>query len=281
MFRHAHAAVLFIALIFSLCSSQQTQAASLTVDGDEISTMIQLPGNLRASLTVRFEQTIGLTPQSLGFSAARINPLSPGLLGRLPNITDFSLPTAFPVMISINPPSAEGLSFEGVAEIELFTTDLHYVPGTPLRLFSSSNGQDFRDITEQISAGSYRVRGSTGQWSDFMIVVDTRLPSDVVNHKFGRLQQVMSNHSSQISPALVSQFDGYIAQAWSYWNNADSSNAIKELVKLESAVNTAAEAGQVPHIWRSARDLDNIAGMLIAEARTLRFSLGQAGTGLL
>lgn len=280
MFRLAHSAALFITLVFSAYSGQ-TQATSLTVNGDEVSTTIQLPGNLRANLTIRFEQTIGLTPQSLGFSASTINPISPGLLGRLPDLTDFSIPTAFPVMISIDPPSAEGLSFEGVAEIELFTTNLHYLPDTPLRLFSSSNGQDFRDITEQISAGSYRVRGSTGQWSDFLIVADVRPLTDIVNHKFGRLQQVMSNHSSQISPSLANQFDGYIAQAWSFWNNADVSNAIKQLVKLESAVDAAAEAGQVPHIWRSARDIDNIAGMLIAEARTLRFSLGQAGTGLL
>ena len=251
------------------------------VDGNEATATIELPGDLRAHLTLRFERVVGLNEQALGLSVESVDPLSPSLLGRLPNVTEFSVPSGFPVLLTIDPPVAGGLTFEGVTEIEIYTGNLQYVLATPLRLFSSSGGELFRDITDEISGGSYRVRGSGGTYSDFLIVADTRTLPEAIEHKFDRLEAVFANHDAAIDPALAGELDAQIVAARGHWNNGNPGAAIAELRDFESSVKAGAADDKLPNVWRSAGDLDNVAGLLRAEARTLRFSLGLAGAGLL
>lgn len=253
------------------------QTVDLTIDGNEAHADIELVGVVTAELTIRFEDAVGLSEQNLGLSVSQIDPLSLNLLGRLPDATSISIPSAFPLMISIDPPASGGLSFEGVAEVELYTTALHYTPNTPLRLFKSTNNEPFRDITDQTGAGSYRVRGSSGQWSDFLIVADTRPVDQVVEDKFVELQSTLSDASADLDATTFSNLQSLVDDAYTAWLADDVSGAVQKLVEFGNAVEAAADAGLVPDIWRSARDLDNFDGMLRARASTLRYSLGLAG----
>lgn len=253
------------------------QTVDLSIDGNEAHADIDLVGSVTAELIIRFEEVVGLSEQSLGLSVSQIDPLSLNLLGRLPDTTNLSVPSGFPLMISIDPPSSGGLSFESMAEVEIYTTALHYTPNTPLRLFKSTNNEPFRDITGQTSAGSYRVRGSGGQWSDFLILADTRNLDQTIEDKFVELQDTLSDASAAIDSTTFSNLQVLVDDAYAAWLADDVSGAVGKLVEFGNAVEAAASAGFVPNVWRSARDLDNFDGMLRARASTLRYSLGLAG----
>lgn len=253
------------------------QTVDVSIDGNQAHADIELVGSVSAELTIRFEEVVGLSEQSLGLSVSQVDPLSLNLLGRLPETTDLGIPSGFPLMISIDPPASGGLSFEGMAEVEIYTTALHYTPNTPLRLFKSTNDEPFRDITAQTSAGSYRARGNGGQWSDFLIVADTRPLDQTIDDKFVELQDTLSDAASDIDSATFSNLQALVDDAHTAWLADDASGAVQKLVEFGNAVQSAADAGLVPNVWRSARDLDNFAGMLRARANTLRYSLGLAG----
>lgn len=269
---------LIFAAIAALSSSfAAAQPVNLSIEGNEAHAQIELPGSVVADLTIRFEEAVGLSEQSLGLSVSQVDPVSSDLLGRLPNATAIMVPSGLPLMITIDPPAAGGLSFEGLAEIEIYTTALHYSRATPLRLFKSSNGEPFRDITDETAAGSYRVRGSGGQWSDFLILADTRPLDQIIEDKFAGLQATLSDASGDLDSGTFRDLQLLVDDAYAAWQVDDVSGAVQKLVEFETAVRSAAEAGLVPRVWRSARDLDNFEGMLRARASTLRYSLGLAG----
>lgn len=252
---------------------------TLTIDGDEATASLALPGGIGAELTLRFDSAVGLSADSLGLSVQAIDPRSPALVGMFPSATDLSVPSAFPVLITIAAPAAGGLAFEGVVEIEFYTRNLSYSAGSLLRLFSSSNGEPFRDITDAVSGGSYRVRGSSGQFSDFLILADDRPVKDIVARKFTRLNELLSTSSGVIDPTVANTLNLLVANAYAYWQAGDPGAAIEQVRLLGTEVETAAEAGLLPGVWQSSRDVNNVAGMLRADARTLRFTLGLALAG--
>lgn len=252
---------------------------TLTIDGNEASAEITLPGGIAAQLALRFESAVGLGADSLGLSVQLIDPTSPALLDLLPSLTDNSLPADFPLLLTIAAPATAGLAFEGVVEIELYTRNLSYTAGSILRLFSRSNGEDYRDITDEISGGSYRVRGSSGQFSDFLIVADARAVADVAEIKFARLNGLLSTHSGSLDAELANDLNLLASNAYSYWQAGAPGAAIEELRELAAKVDAAAEAGLLANVWQSSRDVDNVAGLLRSTSRTLRFTLGLALAG--
>lgn len=261
-------------LAATLCGSVQANTINISIDGQEARAHIEVALGLSADLTVRFENVVGLSPESLGISVTQINPMSANLLDRLPAVTNITVPSDFPLMITIHPPIEGGLSFEGMAEIEIYTTALHYSPNTTLRLFKSTDGEPFRDITAQNSAGSYRARGNGGQWSDFLIVADTRPLAEIITGKFDDLQQELSAASNSIDGSAYSSLQMLLDEAADHWLMHNVGGAIQKLIEFEAAVQAAAHSGQLPYIWRSTRDLDNVDGRLRARARALKFSLG-------
>ncbi len=56
--------------------------------------------------------------------------------------------------------------------------------------------------------------------------------------------------------------------------------AIQKIESFESTVEQASSS-EIPDVWRSSRDLTNVAGELRAAASTIRFSLVQASLGAL
>ncbi|MGH8496349.1 MAG: DUF6689 family protein [Gammaproteobacteria bacterium] len=241
------------------------------VEGNILEATIQASNVLSAELTVGFENVVGLSAESLGLSAVVLNPLDAVLLQRLGNAA-ISIPRGFPVLVRIEPPAAGGLSFSGIATIELYTHNLQYEADTPLRLFSAPAGGAFVDVTSFIGNGSYRTGGRKGTFSEFLIVADTRSLSSVIDEKFARLEGLLESHGAEISPTLLGDLTGLVDAARTAYASGVTVAAIQY---TETFGSTVAEHGGdgMPDVWQSSRDLANVAGELRAAADTLRFSL--------
>lgn len=277
------AAVICAALCGSLSLAATSASAELLdtrVAGNEVAATIALPGDLTADLAVRFENAAGLTLESLGLTAQTVDPLDPALLSRLQAAGLVGVPAGFPVMVTIDPPTDGGLSFNGLAEVELYTKNLLYAAGSPLRLFKAEKGGDFRDITDMIAGGSYRTRGSGGNFSDFLVVADTRPLPQVIALKFDRLDSALINEASVIGPGLSTTLEGHLAAARNAWQSGRFDDAIAAIEDFDRSVGDAGAAGQLPNEWRAAGGVRNLAGELRADARTLRFSLTLAANNL-
>ncbi len=262
------AALLGLALLAA--PAAQAQIIDPVVNGNTLSARIELPGGIGADLTIAFENAVGLTPQALGLSARLVSLTDLSLLGLLD--TGLSIPAGFPVLLSIDPPASGGLSFSGVASVSLHTHNLPFVANSPLRLFKSSGGLKFEDVTEDMGMGSYRVRGSSGGFSLFMILVDLRPIDAVIGHKFNRLEALLEAYEDDMAPAVYDTLEDQLAAARAAWTGGALVTAI-ESVETFAATVKAHSGADVPDVWRSARDLHNVAGYLRAAAGTLRFSL--------
>lgn len=268
-------------LLFALFAAPSAEADGIvnpTVDGNALEAKVRLPGGVGADLTVAFEQVVGLSAGSLGLSASLLDAgdlmaLQPRLPSQL-----VSVPAGFPVLLTIEPPVSGGLSFSGVVSIELYTHDLVYVPGSPLRLFAAPLGGSFHDITETTAGGSYRVRGHKGDFSEFLIVADLRPVDAVIVEKFTSLDAKLTSYGSSITPTVYSQLVTLLAEAETAYQSDDVVTAIAKVEELAAAVD-AASGTDMPDVWRSSRDLTNVGGELRAGASTLRFSLTLKANG--
>lgn len=242
----------------------------VTIDGDTATAQISLPGGIAADLTITFEGAVGLSEANLGLDAQLVSVSNLTLLSRLPQLA--SIPTAFPVLVTIEPPATGGLSFSGMVGIGLYTHNLVYTAGTPLRLFSAPLGGSFVDVTDEVSSGSYRVRGAKGDFSQFLIVADARPVNTVISEKLTRAEGLLDTHWNVIDSNLALQLDSQLASARSSWQGGQIVAALSHvesfLKKLEKA-----DGSEIPDVWRSARDLDDVAGLLRAAGETLHFSL--------
>lgn len=267
-------AALALLLLFPLCAAAQIPDAtsiSFSDDTAEVSFEISV---YELDVSLSFEDVVGLSPPHLGLSVSVVNPLDTTLLSRLPGSLA-SIPSAFPVLITVEPPNSGGFSFSGIAELEIHTHDLSFTAGTPLRLFRAPVGGDFEAITAGVGTGSYRARGQVGDFSQFLIVADTRSNDSVVDAKFDRLEDLLDDFDSSITSSVAASLSGDLSAALSDWNADDPEAAIDDLESFQATV-VANSGSDIPDVWRSARDLTNMAGELRAAAETLIFSLGLA-----
>lgn len=264
---------------FALCSYPLVLAAqspvTLTVGGSSVEATIELPGGIEADLTLEFESVVGLSASSIGLSAGLVDPLDAELVARLADVVDVSVPGAFPVMIEIEPPSTGPLSFTGVVELEVHTHNLSYVANSPLRLVAAPLGGPFEDITKWAGSGSYRVGGNKGGFSQFLIVADARPVSEVIDLKFARVQETLDENASEIEPEVVDDLQNELNEAWSWRLSDDYVEAAATIAKFIDVVESNSGTA-IPDVWRSSRDLVNVAGELREAAATLRFSLNLA-----
>lgn len=273
----AAAVLAFTVLTVLPAGPAAAQIANVTIDGNTASAEIALPGGIAADLTIAFEQAVGLTEANLGLDAELVDPADLTLLARLPELA--SIPTGFPVLVTIEPPTTGGLSFSGMATVGLYTHNLMYTAGTPLRLFSAPVGGTFRDVTDEVSSGSYRVRGAKGDFSEFLIVADVRGVDTVIGEKLGGAEDLLATHWSALDSVLAGQLDTHLDEARAAWQNGDTVAALSHVESFLKKVEKASSA-EVPDVWRSARDLDNVEGLLRAAGETLHFSLTLKRTGL-
>lgn len=274
--RSVFVALLVVAAAVATPASAQLPPGSgspVTIDGNKASVTLGA-GGVSVDVSITFEQVVGLTAANLGISARLVSPAE--LVGRLPDATLTSLPAGFPLLVSVEPPSSGGLSFSGLTSIELHTHDLSFLADSPLRLFKAPAGGAFADVTESIGMGSYRARGSTGGFSELLIIADLRGDADVVEAKLDLLDATFAAGSSSIAPAVRGDLQSSLLAIRAAWDSGDVRGAIAAATSFGDAVKAAANAGNVPNVWRSARDLQNVAGNLRADAGTLRFSLALA-----
>ncbi|HBW97764.1 MAG TPA: hypothetical protein DEF74_05565 [Pseudoalteromonas sp.] len=259
-------------LLFMSSQVEATDIVSVNTHGNSAEAIIELPGGVSADITLEFENAVGLTAQNLGISAEVVDITSQALLQRLPSITDIAPAAAFPMMITIEPQLTSGFSFSGLATVDIHTHNLEYTAGTPLRFFKAPLNGEFKDITMTMGAGSYRARGSTGRFSQFIIVADLRPQVTVIDSKYNDLQTALNNFSADIDPAVYSALLQDLADVNQLMLLQNYSAASNKLNSFNRRISDNS-GDKVPNVWRSSRDISNVAGELMAYANTLRFSL--------
>jgi hypothetical protein len=262
------ASLLWVSFVATPASALGVDA--LEIDGSVATASVSAAGGIAAEITVEFESVSNLSASSLGLSVQTVDPTSLTLLARLPS--GASVPAAFPLLVRIEPPSAGGLSFVGTVGIEIHTANLEYLPGTTLRLFAAPAGGGFVDITRAMGSGSYRGWGTRGSFSEFLIVADLRSVGDVVEAKLDALEALLTTHASAIPTELQDELAGYVEETRDAVEGNDVAGAIDSIDDLLALLDEVA-GGDLPNLWRAARDVANVAGELAAAAETLRFSL--------
>ena len=264
---------LLLLLLFAAAAPVSAGLVNLSVSGDELTAGIDLSGALDGELAVTFEDSTNLSTTTLGASVELLGSAEILAVNARMPLGSIALPTAYPVMLTIEPGTSSGLEFDGVVEIEVYTNDLTYVLGSTLRLFAAPLNGDFEDITTSIAGGSYRVRGSKGEFSEFVIVNDLRSTDTVIGVKIDRLRDALEDHESDITSSTVySTLEGYLDDVETEYDADDYTDAIDALDDFLDTVETNSGTS-IPETWRAARDLDNVAGKLRSIAETLRFSL--------
>lgn len=259
----------FVLLAAVALPVQAPPLLGVTVTGNSLSLTVSLPLNLGADVSLTFGNVVGLSLANLGLSVRVVNPFDPALLARLPGGT---LTSALPVMLRIEPPATGGLSFSGVVQLDIHTHNLTFNVGCPLRLFSAPIGGQFRDITASMGAGSYRARGTSGGFSEFLIVLDLRSIDQVITAKLNALEGALDAYEGSMPGSVYSELEASLAAIQSDVAAHATADAIGDVDAFLAIV--AAHSGtDLPNVWRSARDLTNVAGYLQAGAETLRFSL--------
>lgn len=262
---------------FAIPATATPAITGIDIDGNVVTATLELTSLIEAELTLTFEDAVGLSASNLGWSIDQIDSLeAAALLTRMPS--SVTLPTALPLLLAVEPPSTGGLSFSGVVEIELYTHNLTYSAFSALRLFAAPASGDFVDITTDISSGSYRARGTKGSFSEFLIVLDARSVDTVIGVKFDRLENLLTTYSAALDDTLESDLNDWLDDAETFYAADNLVSAIQKVEKIEKEVDKASSS-EAPDVWRSARDLDNVAGEIRAAADTLRFSLVLADNG--
>jgi hypothetical protein len=272
MLKSALAAKLLLGSALGLCASlvsAQNLPVTVAVAGNVATVRVDLPTQQTlAEVILTFDDSLGLNAGSLGVSARLVDVSDPALLSRLPDGSLNQLDPSFPLMVTIEPPTLGGLSFQRTVRVEVHTHALAYAAGSQLRLFKAPLNGSFRDITDEIAPGSVRARGTTGGFSQFLVLTDLRPTSNVVADKFTRLQSLIAQLPlSERGPLQVSA-----DTAQSALDQGQYGDALAALDQLRARV--AARAGTaIPSQWRATRDTDNQAGELLAATATLSFSI--------
>ena len=256
-------------LAFSAPLAAQSLPVSVEAGGNTATATIGMPGAPLAEVIITFDDASGLDAASLGVSAQLVSLSSPLLLARLPEAPLVRLDEALPLLVTIEPPAGGGLSFLRTARVEVHTHLLAYAAGTPYRLFKAPLNGDFRDITSDVAPGSVRARGTTGGFSQFLVVSDLRATGTVIGRKFNRLQAVVDGLPQAEQAAFQTRLDAAAAAL------ADGKHAAAIAALDAVRARAAARAGTgIDDEWRAGDAVGNDAGELVAGAETLKFSIG-------
>lgn len=262
-------------LAMSVPAAGQT-AFPVTISGTRAEVRVELPGGVAADLTITFESVVGLHATALEVTASTIDPAT--LISRLPGGAAAGVPTAFPVLIRVEPRSSSGLSFQGIATISVHTHNLTLQRQPPLGLYSAPSGEAFREITTSTGIGSYRAGGSTGGFSEFLIAVDARPIDTGILGKLDALQAILSGHAEAIAAPVLANLQNRFGQIQALYGAGALQPAIAEVSGFANAVK-ASSGSAIPDVWRAHDTRVNVAGQLRAAAETLRYSLTLKASG--
>lgn len=268
--RHFAALICSLAALAAGGAVAAAEPLNVTVDGNELVANLQVAGGYSAKLTVTFENVVGLSAESLNVSATAVDPFDTTLLNRLGSAAS-GLPAGFPMLVSIEPDPNRGLSFSGTVNVELYTHDLEFVAASPFRLYSAPHGGAFEDITVFHGSGSYRSGGTKGNFSEFIIVVETRTPLAASGDKLQALRNLLDASAGSMDAGTYSDLSNLLGAA----ESAFAAGALVAAVTYVEAFADAVEkqGNSIPNVWSASHNLENVGGKLRAKAATLRFSL--------
>jgi hypothetical protein len=228
---------------------------------------------VRGTFFLEFDASSGLSPANIAISARLVDPNDAALRARLPLAgAGLAVPSAFPVMVSVNPPPGSGFQFTNAARVEMYTRMLPYAPDSPYRLFKAEPGGVFADHTAAVLSGSIRMRVRTGGFSDFLVLTDARDAVDAARAAYARLAAKVDDDDVPLATRTVLEFD--LDESFEEFEEGDYEDAREALDGLELTVET--EAGlTLPNVWRAQRDLDNVSGTLASDALNLDFHLAR------
>jgi len=219
--RSAKGLSLLLLCVASSVAMAQTTPEALTLpvnvsaSGNHAEVVIGTTLDPLAEVLLDFQDATGLSPTSLGASAQLVSLTDLSLLSRLP-ATLTTLPSALPLLITIEPPASGGLSFRNTGRLEIHTHALPYAVGSSLRVFKAPLGGAFRDVTDEIAQGSVRARTTYGGFSQFLILVDLRSTGAVIDEKIGWLRgkvAALPLNERGAFDALLNQIDSAVDAA--------------------------------------------------------------------
>jgi hypothetical protein len=241
----------------------------VTAAGNQASAEVTLDGVAIAELNFAFDDAGNLAPAALGIGVELVGLNDPLLRLRLPNFGLQTPLSALPLLVTVEPPAAGALTLRNTVRVELHTHVLPYVPASRLRLFKAPVGGAFADITDEIAPGSVRTRGTTGGFSQILLLVDLRSTSSVIAAKFTAMRTL----TAMLPLATQAPLDALLADAELAVAQARYADAVAALDTLRAQV--AAGAGStIPNEWTTALRDGNIAGELLGGAASLKFSIG-------
>jgi hypothetical protein len=270
-----------------LLASESALAGSVVVtiiDGRKARADITLPnpggGNYTAEFELEFEVEglENLTPECIGISADVLDASEiANVEARLPHGTNGGgtqvVDPAFPVRVTVEPPAACGLAFEDQYEVSLDTADLVYTPPSKYRLMKAPIGGSFQYVTGEVTSGSVRSRGSSGGFSEFvMIRDDAQLYSDDCENEYDTLQARLD--AAEMSPSARQALQIDLARSRAAYDARHYADAIALLAAFDGHCVEFGGNG-LPNRWRSARDLDNVEGDMVGRTDNLRFMMGR------
>jgi len=263
---------LTLAALFLIANTSNAMAQTLpvrvTAVGNIATVEVGTAESPLAEVSITFDDASGLSPAALGVSAELVSLDDPLLLARLPDPLHTQLDSALPLMITIEPPALGGLVFNRTARVEVHTHALVYAAGSSYRLLKAPLNGAFRDITDDVAPGSVRARGTTGGFSQFLVVADVRSSSTVIDEKTGWLRARIATLPATERTSFNAQLDA-VEAAVASGAYADAIAAVDSL-----RAHASARAGNgLTQTWRATRDGDNQAGDIMAGAATLRFSV--------
>lgn len=243
-------------------------AVTVAVAGNQATAQVEVAG-LEAELILSFDDASGLSASALNITAEAVSLSDPTLLARLPSSSLTTLPAALPLLITVEPPSGTAFAFNNTVRVEVHTHALPYTAGSHFRLFKAPLGGSFLDITDEIAPGSVRARGTTGGFSQFLVLADLRSTSSVISEKLAALQQRAGTAPAPLAQALQSRL-AEVSQSLTLGRYAD---ALAALDQFRADV-SAASGVTLGNTWTPAHRQGNPAGDLLAGASSLRFSIG-------
>ena len=260
-----------VAFGLALFAAPAWSGVVVNVVGDKAIAQINLLG-VGADFSLTFDQPQNLSVASLGLSARLVSPLDPALRARLPD-SRLGVPLGLPLLITVDPPAAGGLSFKNVTQVELHTHLLPFSVSTPLRIYRAHAGGQFYDITDDVQPGSVRTRGRTGDFSDFLILIDLIPLSESAADRYEYLEQSLL---AVADGTVRAQLQADLATSESAFTAGNYAGARAALTTFQDRVRSNAGT-TIPNQWRAARDLTNVAGDLLTEAGSLNYLLVRLG----
>lgn len=257
-----------IAPLLFVLASPALAGVSVQVAGQSATAEITL-GGVEAELILNFTDVDQLQADTLGISAELVSLSNPALLARLPSPTLASIPAALPLLVTIEPPAGSGFALRGTVRVEIHTHALPYTAGSHFRLFKAPLGGQFVDITDEVAPGSVRTRGTTGGFSQFLVIADLRSTASVISGKFDALQARSAAAPASLRTALLQKLDAARSAA----DAGQHAAAIAALDEFRAQVSAEAGSG-LGNAWTPSQRSGNLAGDLLAGASSLVFSIG-------